>query len=149
MRQVPAQPIKYGPNMYNTRKLSELPYQLIHSDQFQHALGDLFCNPDWLYAKCCTMTLTSLMEDFHQAEQKCSETLTKRKAELNAALKAGRKQDASEVARVKIDEAVLEGIRLVTRMVLLAADSTRKDPVNLPLMVIINFILRVCLYKLK
>ncbi|XP_053386344.1 NACHT domain- and WD repeat-containing protein 1-like isoform X2 [Mercenaria mercenaria] len=136
MRQVPAQPIKFGPNMYNTRKLSELPYQLIHSDQLQRALADLFSNPDWLFAKCCTMTLTSLMEDLRLAERKCVENIDRKRAELLAVQKEGKKVEPINAARLKIDEEVFQAIKFVTRMVLLAADNTRKDPVNLPLMLL-------------
>ncbi|XP_053407147.1 uncharacterized protein LOC123546872 [Mercenaria mercenaria] len=136
MRQVPAQPIKFGLNLYNTRKLSELPYQLIHSDQLQRALADLFSNPDWLYAKCYTMTLTSLMEDLRLAERKCVENLDKKRAELLAIQKEGKKVEPINAAKLKIDEEVFQAIKFVTRMVLLAADNTRKDPVNLPLMLL-------------
>lgn len=135
MRQVPPQPIKFSKNLYNTRKLSELPYHLILSDQFQRLLADLFTSPEWLYAKCCTMTLTSLMEDFYLAETKCAENVNRKKAEIAAVQKAGKMENPNQVAALKIDEEVFGTIRLVNRMVLLASDNIRKDPVNLAVMV--------------
>lgn len=124
-----------GPNLYNTRKLSELPYQLIESNQFQSVLSDLFCDPDWLFAKCSTMSLTSVMEDFYHAESKSLENITKKKAHLDAEKAEGKTVDANEIAMLKIFEEVLHGIKTVSRMVLLASESTRKDPINLPVMV--------------
>ena len=75
------------------------------------------------------------MEDFRQAEEKCILNIDKKKAEMSIAQGEGKKEDPSLVVRLKIDEEVLQAIKLMTRMILLAADNTRKDPVNLPLMV--------------
>ena len=83
-RQVPAQPIRFSQNMYNTRKLSEFPFHLTLSGQFQPLMTEVFCNPEWLYAKCHTMSLTALMEDLRSAEQKCADFVVelKQQAEI-------------------------------------------------------------------
>ncbi|XP_052773919.1 uncharacterized protein LOC128212477 [Mya arenaria] len=137
-RQVPAQPIKFSEHLYNTRKLSELSHHLVHSEQFETALTELFCDPDWLYAKCLTTSLTSLMEDLKIAQEACDQAINRMKVEKQALANAnGKEKQAKEVEdMIKRNKKVLEGFRLVFRMILLAADSIRKDPVNLPLMVL-------------
>ncbi|XP_052773777.1 uncharacterized protein LOC128212382 [Mya arenaria] len=137
-RQVPAQPIKLSDHLYNTRKLSELSHHLVHSEQFETALNELFCDPDWLYAKCLTTTLTSLMEDLNIAQEACDQAIKRMKDEKEAFAKAnGKEKEAKEVEdMIERNKKLLEGFRLVFRMILLAADSIRKDPVNLPLMVL-------------
>ena len=137
MRQVPAQPIKFGKSLYNTRKLNELPFHLIHSGQFDHILTYLFCDPDWLYSKCLTMTLTSVMEDFRLAEELCVSSMTQKPQQVAKVDRFTKMREGNEATSQEVK--VLEGIRLVKRMVLLAADSIRKDAVNLPLIVSISY----------
>ncbi|KAK3611249.1 hypothetical protein CHS0354_003878 [Potamilus streckersoni] len=70
IRSVAAQPIKFANNMYNKRKLIELPYHLIQSEQFDSLLSDCFGNCDWLYAKCHAVFFTALIEDVKLALEK-------------------------------------------------------------------------------
>ncbi|WAR21880.1 NWD1-like protein [Mya arenaria] len=114
-RQVPAQPIKLSDHLYNTRKLSELSHHLVHSEQFETALNELFCDPDWLYAKCLTTTLTSLMEDLNIAQEACDQAIKRMKDEKEAFAKAnGKEKEAKEVEdMIERNKKLLEGFRLV------------------------------------
>ncbi|XP_052225116.1 NACHT domain- and WD repeat-containing protein 1-like [Dreissena polymorpha] len=138
VRQVPSQPIKISETLYNTRKLTELPHHLINSGQFETVLNELFCDPDWLYAKCLILTLTSVMEDLKLADALCNELLRSKMAGIKASSSGKQKNTQDEVV-LETERKVLEGIRLVSRMILLAADSIRKDPVNLPVMLLAQF----------
>lgn len=83
------------------------------------------------------MTLTSLMEDLRLAEEQCTRSViaNDNPQHLNVTERVGKRKDGNEASSPEEKAKVLEGIRLVTRMVLLAADSIRKDAVNLPLIV--------------
>ncbi|KAL4232251.1 hypothetical protein ACF0H5_009825 [Mactra antiquata] len=131
-RQVPSQPLEYGRNQYNIRKISELPYHLIESNQFQKVLTDLFSDPAWLFAKCHTMSLTSLMEDFNHAEKKCSEYIEKKKTHFEAEKMLGKQIKTQELLVLNTEEEVLNVMKKISRMVLRAAESIRKDPTSLP-----------------
>lgn len=81
------------------------------------------------------MTLTSVMEDFRLAEEQCKQSVEQKKAHHGFVDRVGRRKEGSEGTSLEQEMKVYDGIRLVKRMVLLAADSIRKDAVYLPLIV--------------
>lgn len=116
---------------------------MLHSGQFDDALTYLFCDPEWLFSKCFTMTLTSVMEDLRLGVKLCEKSINQKKQQLALCEKINKKKDPKDITSLEEEMKVLEGIRLVTRMVLLAADSIRKDAVNLPLVVSCIYLIQI------
>ena len=136
MRQVPEQPVTFKPGLYNTRKLNELPYHLIHSGQFESLLLEHFCDPEWLYAKCLTSSFTTLMEDFKLALSEMDGQM-KKSSDSYGPINKQQYRNAKMIKDMKkqinhMDPLVYQSIELVSHIVLLSSDSVRKDPVYLP-----------------
>lgn len=66
MRQVPAQPLEYE-NIYNVRKLQELPYHLVKCGDLATFHSTVACNFSWLYGMCQAMSLTDVLNDMKRA----------------------------------------------------------------------------------
>lgn len=73
-RKVPLQPLLFGPDSndpekinYNLRKLSELPYHLLESRQFNDLKKEVLLNYNWLHAKLSAMSLHDVLSDFRSA----------------------------------------------------------------------------------
>ena len=67
-RLVPKQPLMFdtreGKEMYNLRKLSELPFHLLHSGNLEQMREECLCNFEFLLAKLRGTSLQVLMTDF-------------------------------------------------------------------------------------
>ncbi|XP_078369383.1 uncharacterized protein LOC144653297 [Oculina patagonica] len=67
-RLVPKQPLMFdsrgGKEMYNLRKLSELPFHLLHSGNLEKMREECLCNFEFLLAKLRGTSLQVLMDDF-------------------------------------------------------------------------------------
>ncbi|KAL3863458.1 hypothetical protein ACJMK2_005212 [Sinanodonta woodiana] len=111
IRPVAAQPIKFANNVYNKRKLIELPYHLIHSEQFESLLSDCLGNCDWLYAKCHSVFFSALMEDVMLALEKMA----------NLGLS---------------DSEVYHHTALMKKLLTLGSESIRKDAANVVIQVL-------------
>ena len=73
-RKVPLQPLIFGPDSedpekinYNLRKLSEMPYHLVESHQFNDLKKEVLLNYNWLHAKLSAMSLHDVLSDFRLA----------------------------------------------------------------------------------
>ncbi|XP_066274641.1 NACHT domain- and WD repeat-containing protein 1-like isoform X1 [Branchiostoma lanceolatum] len=66
-RHVAPQPLLYGTNKYNLRKLSELPHHLIHSGNSQVLKREVLCNLQWLDTKLRGTSLRLVLDDFNAA----------------------------------------------------------------------------------
>ncbi|XP_069139951.1 uncharacterized protein [Argopecten irradians] len=108
IRSVPEQQIQYCPNIYNTRKLIELPYHLVKSQRYQVFRNIVACDFDFLYAKCKTAGITNLVEDLHLC--------------LVAMDTDG-----------YLDEEVYRDIMFVHEILLMGINMIRKDTNNLPI----------------
>ncbi|XP_064625675.1 NACHT domain- and WD repeat-containing protein 1-like [Lineus longissimus] len=53
--------------VFNLRKMSELPYALVMSEQADMAKSEVFCNLTWLYNKAKALGLESILDDFEMA----------------------------------------------------------------------------------
>ncbi|XP_052801292.1 uncharacterized protein LOC128232006 isoform X2 [Mya arenaria] len=51
--------------VYNLRKINELPYHLLNSNQMQLYKSETMCNFEWVLAKLCGTSLRSLVEEYH------------------------------------------------------------------------------------
>ena len=72
-RQVAEQPLKYSNEIYNLRKLNELPFHLLFSRQIEKLKAISLCNFDWLHTKMIAMSLDSVIEDFELAISKSTD----------------------------------------------------------------------------
>ena len=63
-RQVASQPLQYSDEVYNLRKLNELPLHLLLSKQQEKLKRIALCNFEWLHTKLKATDFTSLMSDF-------------------------------------------------------------------------------------
>ncbi|XP_033756367.1 uncharacterized protein LOC117339097 [Pecten maximus] len=108
IRSVPEQPILYCHNMYNTRKLIELPYHLVKCQRYQVFRDIIACDFNFLYSKCKTAGITDLVEDLHLC--------------LVAMDTEG-----------YLDEEVYHDILYVHEILLMGANMIRKDANNLPI----------------
>ncbi|XP_067656688.1 NACHT domain- and WD repeat-containing protein 1-like [Haliotis asinina] len=106
MRQVPAQPLEYE-NVYNVRKLQELPYHLVKCGDLDTFHGTVACNFHWLYAMCHVMSLTDVLNDLRMAMASLDST-----------------GDIDNVA-------LYDDIKFVNDMLILGSDFIRKSPSNL------------------
>ena len=55
--------------VYNLRRINELPYQLLKSQQFEQLKKNCLCNFEWVLAKLCATSIHSLFEDMQMALQ--------------------------------------------------------------------------------
>ncbi|KAK3608472.1 hypothetical protein CHS0354_010319 [Potamilus streckersoni] len=74
LRYVAAQPFYFeetGPDgkikgrKYNLRKVNELPYHLLNSQQMDLYKSEAMCNFEWVLAKLCGTSLGVLLEEYH------------------------------------------------------------------------------------
>lgn len=63
-RQVPSQPLKFGQSVYNYRKLSELPYHLLYSNQLDKLKNLALCNYNWIHTKLKATDFAALIRDY-------------------------------------------------------------------------------------
>ncbi|EDO31117.1 predicted protein, partial [Nematostella vectensis] len=68
-RQVSAQPLMFSKEIFNLRKLSELPYHLVHSKQFNALSQEVLFNFEWIMAKVKAQSLNSVLADYDTALQ--------------------------------------------------------------------------------
>ncbi|XP_012940861.1 uncharacterized protein LOC101863359 [Aplysia californica] len=71
-RYVPEQPLVFRPTeideRYNYRKMTQLPYSLIHSCQFDRVKKDCLCNLEWLHTKLKATSLQQVILDMSMIE---------------------------------------------------------------------------------
>ena len=122
--------------------LNCLSYHLIHSEKFETLLMELFTDPEWLYAKCQTLSLTALLQDFRLAEGKLAALIqTLRNAVVKAEnMMPGLKQKeelSKSTALLRKNLDIFDAMKLVIKMILCSSEQIRKDPIYLPLQVIL------------
>ncbi|GCB76393.1 hypothetical protein scyTo_0021003, partial [Scyliorhinus torazame] len=61
---VSAQPLKFGDDLVNLRKLSELPYQLLHAGRIDELKQEVLGNMEWIVCKIQVTGMKSMLEDF-------------------------------------------------------------------------------------
>ncbi|XP_070554535.1 NACHT domain- and WD repeat-containing protein 1-like [Ptychodera flava] len=66
-RLVASQPLVFGENSFNLRKLSELPYHLMESEKLALLKEHVILNLDWLYTKIKATSLRHVFDDFRAA----------------------------------------------------------------------------------
>nr|XP_006825345.1 PREDICTED: NACHT and WD repeat domain-containing protein 1-like [Saccoglossus kowalevskii] len=66
-RKVEAQPLKFSDDMYNIRKLQQLPYHLIHARDVDKLKEHVLCNFDFIITKLKGMSLADILQDFTMA----------------------------------------------------------------------------------
>nr|XP_032822732.1 NACHT domain- and WD repeat-containing protein 1 [Petromyzon marinus] len=73
---VAAQPLRFGEDKVNLRKLSELPFHLAHAGRHQQLREEIFGSVEWLSLKLSALGVKALLEDFALALelQPCAET---------------------------------------------------------------------------
>ncbi|XP_078423676.1 NACHT domain- and WD repeat-containing protein 1 [Cetorhinus maximus] len=64
-RKVSAQPLKFGDDVVNLRKLSELPYQLLNAGRIDELKQEVLGNMEWIVCKIQVTGMKSLLEDFY------------------------------------------------------------------------------------
>ncbi|XP_077984832.1 NACHT domain- and WD repeat-containing protein 1-like [Glandiceps talaboti] len=69
-RLVASQPLVFGEASYNLRKLSELPFHLMQSEQLQSLKDNVILYLDWLYIKMKATSLRHVFDDFRAATAK-------------------------------------------------------------------------------
>ncbi|KAJ8313494.1 hypothetical protein KUTeg_008055 [Tegillarca granosa] len=68
-RKVPLQPLEFTDKSgnvirYNLRKLSEMPFHMVRSHQYEELLSNVLFNYNWLHAKLSSMPLQTVLADF-------------------------------------------------------------------------------------
>ncbi|XP_077997560.1 NACHT domain- and WD repeat-containing protein 1-like [Glandiceps talaboti] len=63
-RQVAAQPLEFGQNVFNLRKLSELPYHLLLAGKIQALKEEVLCKFDWILTKLRGTSFLELIGDY-------------------------------------------------------------------------------------
>lgn len=66
-RHVSPQPLQFSRNVFNYRKLSELPYHLMESDDFERLKQSALCNYEFLLTKLKATSVLDVMDDFIEA----------------------------------------------------------------------------------
>lgn len=69
-RQVAEQPLQFAEHIYNVRKLNELPFHLLLSEQTEKLKMISLCNYEWLHTKIMATSLDNVMEDMDLAISK-------------------------------------------------------------------------------
>ena len=64
-RHVAPQPIQFSKEVYNVRKLNELPYHLLLSKQLEKLKTIALCNFHWLLTKITVTSFQTVMQDFN------------------------------------------------------------------------------------
>ncbi|XP_078077476.1 NACHT domain- and WD repeat-containing protein 1 [Mustelus asterias] len=64
-RKVSAQPLKFGDDLVNLRKLSELPHQLLNAGRIDELKQEVLGNMEWIVCKIQATGIKSLLEDFY------------------------------------------------------------------------------------
>ncbi|XP_051886627.1 NACHT domain- and WD repeat-containing protein 1 [Pristis pectinata] len=64
-RKVTAQPLKFGDDVVNLRKLSELPYHLVNAGRIDELKQEVLGNMEWIACKMQATGMKSLLEDFY------------------------------------------------------------------------------------
>ncbi|XP_068761739.1 NACHT domain- and WD repeat-containing protein 1-like [Montipora capricornis] len=63
-RQVSGQPLMFSKSVFNLRKLSEMPFHLIHSRQTSLLENEVMFNFEWIHGKIQGQSLNDVIEDF-------------------------------------------------------------------------------------
>lgn len=63
-RQVAMQPLQFSNEVFNVRKLNELPYHLLFSSQLEKLKSIALCNFEWLNTKLKVTGFQNVMQDF-------------------------------------------------------------------------------------
>ena len=66
-RHVSPQPLKFSDDAFNYRKLSELPYHLLKSDDFERLKQSALCNYEFLLNKLKATSVYDVLDDFVEA----------------------------------------------------------------------------------
>ena len=66
-RQVSSQPLKFGKSVFNLRKLSEMPFHLIHSGHTDTLNSEVLFNFEWIQGKVQGQSLSDVLEDYSLA----------------------------------------------------------------------------------
>lgn len=66
-RQVSSQPLMFSKSVFNLRKLSEMPFHLIHSDHTDRLARKVLFNFEWIYGKVRGQSLNEVLEDYSLA----------------------------------------------------------------------------------
>ena len=66
-RHVSRQPLKFSDDVFNYRKLTELPYHLLMSDDFERLKQSALCNYEFLLVKLKATSVHDVMDDFVEA----------------------------------------------------------------------------------
>ena len=66
-RQVSSQPLLFAKDVYNIRKLSELPYHLIRAEKFEDLDDEILFNFEWINAKIKGQSLSDVLLDYENA----------------------------------------------------------------------------------
>ncbi|XP_032893653.1 NACHT domain- and WD repeat-containing protein 1 [Amblyraja radiata] len=69
-RKVTAQPLKFGDDVMNLRKLSELPYHLVNAGRIDELKQEVLGNIEWIVCKVQATGMKSLLEDFYACTRK-------------------------------------------------------------------------------
>lgn len=63
-RQVSSQPLMFSKSVFNLRKLSEMPFHLIHSGQDATLDSEVLFNFEWIQGKERGQSLNDVLEDY-------------------------------------------------------------------------------------
>ncbi|KAK3733109.1 hypothetical protein QZH41_007442 [Actinostola sp. cb2023] len=66
-RQVASQPLLFAKDVYNLRKLSELPFHLIKAEKLGTLKNEVLFNFEWINAKIHGQSLNDVLEDYENA----------------------------------------------------------------------------------
>ncbi|KAJ7373573.1 hypothetical protein OS493_011178 [Desmophyllum pertusum] len=66
-RQVSSQPLMFSKSVFNLRKLSEMPFHLIHSGHSDRLASEVLFNFEWIYGKIRGQSLSDVLEDYRLA----------------------------------------------------------------------------------
>lgn len=66
-RQVSSQPLKFSKSVFNLRKLSEMPFHLIHSGHTYTLNSEVLFNFEWIQGKLQGQSLSDVLEDYSLA----------------------------------------------------------------------------------
>ena len=66
-RHVSPQPLQFGDNVFNYRKLKELPFHLLKSDDFERLKQSALCNFEFLSVKLKATSVHDVIDDFIEA----------------------------------------------------------------------------------
>ncbi|XP_070570769.1 NACHT domain- and WD repeat-containing protein 1-like isoform X2 [Ptychodera flava] len=64
-RQVASQPLEYQKGVFNLRKLSELPYHLLHAGNLEKLKEEVLCRFDWILTKLRGTSFLEVIQDYN------------------------------------------------------------------------------------